>query len=137
MIVEIQLGRADRDRLGCGEWLPVDLHSVTVREAIVLQHGVDLGDAVAVQFDTPAAWRAALAGRSDETGQRRGDFGAELVLVWLALRRGGVTLPLAGVEYDADSREFRVVESDEATPGKDPSIPDTTLDDDSGGISPA
>jgi hypothetical protein len=144
MNIEVQLGKADRARLGVGEWLAMDLLSVTVREAMILQQGADLGDGLTVQYESPADWRADLVRR---VGDRPSPvWTAELVLVWLALRRAGVQLPLAGLVYDVEACGYRRTDeppaaepSGDVESGKggdgDPSIPDSTSASGSGDIS--
>lgn len=157
MLIKVRLSEVDRTRLGCPEWLSVDPHKVSIREVIVLQKGVDLGDGEPLFYDSAQAWRVALSGRDmrgpdgkpvmvdvledgepvidPATGKATqkpatvADWQAEMVLVWLGLRRAQVFVPLAGLDYDSDALEWKA-EDDEATeagePGKDPSTPETT-----------
>jgi len=157
--VSIRFTDADRARLGVvDEWLAVDYLSVTGREAAVLQHGFDL-DGEHVCFPSPSAWRKALVDTKvldeqgneilvdvldadgqpvlDEQGQprrvpkRRPHWGAELVVGWLALRRVGIHVPLAELDYDMDGLRMRTAPDPDTAatgdPGKDPaSTPPTT-----------
>lgn len=148
-VIAIRLSDADRARLGLDqEWIQLDLFAVTAREAMALQRGADLGDGLVVQFDGPNAYRTALGGKPvfgadgqpvmveepDPDGpegattlvqKRAPDFGAELATVWLGLRRAGITVPLAEVDFDRDGWEWRWVHDDTAAaegdgePGKD------------------
>ena len=100
----IRLSAADREALGCPEFLPNPLANTTVRESIELQK---LG------YPTPRLLAKALQG-SDETT----DYEAWIAFVWLALRR-------AGVEVDAKTLDFDVVKlelisDDEPVEPKDP-----------------
>jgi len=96
------LSKADRERLGAPERLHVDLDSITNREAIQIR---------TMGFRTPRLFRRALwAARLDTDGNEvKGgddgkmaseggkvvdfeiDYGAWTVLVWLALKRAGVS----------------------------------------------
>jgi len=146
MLVKIRLGDKDRERFDCAEWLPVDPLSVSIREAILLQKGVEVDGGV-IAFDSPAAWRLALNGHpligedgepvtveavvDGETTKRIvkvANYDAEMVLVWLALKRAGTKVALGDVDYDSDDLDWSVqVESEDAGElGKDPSTPETT-----------
>lgn len=133
MRVEIRLSEQDRERFGVGEVIDVDPESVTAREAIILQRGVQDPDGLCIQYDSPDQWRRALAGRSGDTDEQRRSsaYPAYLVLVWLALRRAGVRVPLAEVDFD-DRAEWAVVDVPAVPddPGKaqgyDPSTPEPT-----------
>lgn len=147
MRIKIRLSEDDRKRLDCPEELTADTDRVSMVEAITLQKGVELAPGVVVAYDTPGVWRMALAGRElhlpdgtvvmkepqdgEEPEPRRvGDFAAELVLVWLALRQTtGRKVELAGLEYEVGSVDWEVETEDPAdpgTPGKEPSTPETT-----------
>lgn len=150
IILQLRLSPADRDRYNLTqEWLDLDVLAVTAREAMLMQVGADLGDGMIVQFDSPSQWRIALNGdpvlgsdgqpvtedvTADDgtvtsTPKRRPNFGAEIATVWLALRRAGVTVGLADVDFDRDAFEWRLISGDEpgGEPGKDDgSTPPTT-----------
>jgi hypothetical protein len=92
---KLRLASADRERLGCPEFLPLDTFSVTNREAMRLQ---DLG------YATPQVWRRALRPKAveDAAGEATDfvvDYRAWTVLVWLSLAR-------AGVDADPDTLVF-------------------------------
>jgi hypothetical protein len=59
---------------------------------------------------------------------RVADWQAELVLVWLALRRAGVKVDLSNLDYEIGSMDWRQSSdpTDVGEPGKDPSTPETT-----------
>jgi hypothetical protein len=145
--LKLRLSDKDRERLGCPEWLTVDLHAVTAREAAVLQRCIWPGpDGELESFDEPAEWRRALRGMPmvDATGapvmhevtelqddgsttmtmeqKRRSHWGANLALVWLALKANGVTTDPATLEYDQDNAQF-VREPDPAEPESAPDSP--------------
>jgi hypothetical protein len=137
-LIHLRLSDVDRERLGVpDEWLDVDPHSVTAREASILQRGFDL-DGERITYDTPGEWRRALrGGMPDDQPARRPDFPAMLVLVWLALRRAGVTAALDALDFDLDGLAYRSdgqpePEPDpEASPGKDdapPTSPDSSTE---------
>lgn len=85
--MKIRLGDADRERFGCPETLPIDLASITNRDAVALQK---------IGYPTPRALMAAME-NVDEV-----DYEAWTALVWLALRH-------AGIETDPATLEFSVV----------------------------
>jgi hypothetical protein len=82
----LRLADADRERLGCPEFLTNPLDTVTVREAIELQK---LG------YKTPTLLAKALVA-SDEGP----DYSAWTAFVWLALRRAGVECDPATLDFD-------------------------------------
>jgi hypothetical protein len=88
----LRLSDADRERLGCPEFLVNPLDTVTVREAIELQK---LG------YPTPLLFASALAARDEGP-----DFAARAALVWLALRRAGVESDPATLDFDIVGLQF-------------------------------
>lgn len=122
-MLHIRLSDEDRERLGCPEWLDIDLNSVTAREAAVMQRGFDL-DGEKAAFPTPGAWRVAL-------GTPPWSFAGWVFLVWFALRRAGITVPVAELDFDIDQLTYKGDESTsaeedtdpEASPGKDDAPP--------------
>ncbi|MGE5830149.1 MAG: hypothetical protein ACM30G_17575 [Micromonosporaceae bacterium] len=112
---KLRLTDADRKRLGVDEDLPVDVFSVTNREALGL---VRLG------FKTPALWREVLLAED-----RKGDNADPLAwtgLVWIGLRRIGVEVDIETLEFDFDGvgtiRDEDPPEREEGkAPGHDPS----------------
>jgi hypothetical protein len=132
-LFRLRLADQDRERYGCDEWLELDPFAITNREAAAIQRGFTC-DGMKVAFDNPATWLRALTGEvvTDDNGapvmdpitghdgeptvvpRRRPDFGAELILVWLALRRSGINVPMSEVDYDMDMRwESTVPQADE------------------------
>lgn len=97
----LQLAAADRERLGCPEFLPVSINSITNREAIVLQQ---LG------YPTPSALNSAL--------QAEGvDYEAWTALVWVALRHAGIETDPKTLEFASG---FALLADDEPPEPKDP-----------------
>ena len=88
---KLRLTDPDRKRLGVDEDLPVDIYSVTNREALGL---VRLG------FPTPGLWRAALLGKDKQ------DPLAWTGLVWIGLRRIGVETDVETLEFDWDGIDY-------------------------------
>ena len=84
---KLRLTDPDRKRLGVDEDLPVDIYSVTNREALSL---VRLG------FPTPGLWRAALLGKDKQ------DPLAWTGLVWIGLKRINVDADVETLEFDWD-----------------------------------
>jgi len=82
----LRLSDADRERLGCPEFLANPLDTVTVREAMELQK---LG------YTTPQMLAKALTAREEGP-----DYAAWTAFVWLALRRGGVECDAATLDFD-------------------------------------
>lgn len=137
----LRLSDADRERYQCKEWLDVDPSAVTSWEAVLMQRGFTR-DGIRVAFDSPAVWMRSLLGEvvTDEQGapvmdpvtgldgeptvvpRRRPDLGAELMLVWLALRHNGTDVPMAEVEYHISGMRWEVaadaVPEDEVVPGE-------------------
>lgn len=134
----LKLSPADRERLGAPEEMPMDLASLTNREAIQLR---------TFGFPTPRVFRKALQMREvpalDEDGNPEKDddgnpvvdrvmnYEAWTALVWLMLRRVGVNVDVREFEFDLNALEYipdpepeEVVEVDE--PGKAPEPEDST-----------
>lgn len=156
MKFRLRLGEDDGKRYDCPDWIDLDLLSVSVREAIVLQNGADI-DGVLIAYDSPAHWRKDMFGipvlgadgqpvmqdvldennepKLDSDGQplrqekRKVSMNAVYVGVWLALRRAGAKVTLADLDVDFDALEWEFVpDEDEASeePGKAESDPETT-----------
>lgn len=155
MKIQLRLSDVDRKRFDAPESLELDPATVSFREVIAMQKGFDVeGELIA--FDSANEWRAAWYGRPvlgedgepvmvpvvddedepvlDDDGKpklaerRVGDWGAVLVAVWLALRRAGITRPLAEVaDCDPERIGVSVVpdDTDESGPGKGDSGPAT------------
>lgn len=109
----LKLGEKDRERLGAPEQISIDLGGVTNREAIQLR--------ALFSFRTPRMWRSALRGQpidadgndvTDADAKTAADGGpvvdyvmdyqAWTALVWLALKRVGITVDHATLEFDLD-----------------------------------
>lgn len=109
MKIRVSLGDADRERYGAPEELVIDPLKVSLREMVVLQKGVEI-EGVVCTFDSPQEWRQALS---------RGNAFAVLVLMWLGLRRAGLTPDLSAMEVGDDARiRFDPEATDVAEPGK-------------------
>ena len=130
MKIQLRLSDADRKRFGCDEWLELDPLGITAREAAALQEPFwPKHDG----FVSPSEWRKALRGTplfddhgapvmvdDGEGGQvqkRRPDYAAHAALVWLALKRAGAAVELAGLDYDQDSARF-AMQPDETPAGQ-------------------
>jgi hypothetical protein len=151
--VALHLSDADRERLGCGDWMPVDLGAVTARQAATLQRRIWPGeDGEMVGFDEPDVWREGLRGvpvfdghgapvmvdDADGDGQvqhRRAHIGAEMAWVWLALAQNGIRVDPTELDYNRDAVRYIVQadpdakpEAESEGPGKDdaPVEPQTT-----------
>lgn len=137
-MIHLRLSDADRERLGCPEWLDIDPYSVTAREAAALQRGFDLAGERVI-YAHPGEWRAALLGEVvvDERGApvmqpvesddgpkivetRRANFGAFMVLVWLALRRVDIAVPFSELDFNVDQLAYRGDPAEEPEPDADP-----------------
>jgi hypothetical protein len=115
--IRIHLGDADKERFGAPADLDVDPFRISMREMVVLQKGVDI-EGVVCTFDSPVEWRKALV---------QGNAFAILVLVWLGLRRAGLTPDLASMEISDDAEvKFDSEATDAAEPGKGRSRRGTT-----------
>ncbi len=118
MALQIRLGDADRERLGCPEWVEYDFGSLTLTEAEILDdHGVTWDGEL--RYGTPvldADGKAVLNadGRPMRTFKPR----ATRVWVWSALRRAGVDVPFAELDFDTDAMSFKA--TGEADSGKEP-----------------
>jgi hypothetical protein len=140
MKLRLRLSDVDVKRFDVDEPPVLDLDTVSFREVVAMQRGLDVeGETVA--FDSAQHWRVALFGRPvlgedgnpvmvdlldddgkpvlDDDGKpvrlprRLTDWGAVLVGVWLALRRAGKTMPLADVaDCDAERARFELVDDD-------------------------
>lgn len=94
----------------------MDVTSVTNREAIEL---AKLG------FATPYLWRRAMGAYREPDEEYAPDYLAWTGLVWMALRRAGIHVDLATLEFDFDSLLTRkdpgeTDEPGDAEPGKAP-----------------
>lgn len=105
-----RLSDRDRERLGCPEFLPIDLSSVTNREAIVLARS---------GFATPRILASALLPKSDD-GEMLINWAAWTGLVWLALRRAGVETDPQTLEFDIEDFEYK--KDPEPEPAVEPEV---------------
>lgn len=125
--MKFRLSEADRERLGCPEWIDVDFRRVSIREAAEIQKrtGYASPDALLRAFFEPI--------RNHKAGEElRVDFDSIITLIWLGLRRAGVTVAYDDLDFDA--QEFDARPSDYELPeeldaGKAPSIPTPTSSD--------
>ncbi len=85
-MARLRLNEADRQRLGCPEFLPVDLGTITNREAIQLRR---LG------FATPRLLVRTLYAPDEDPLH----YEAWTAFVWLALRRVGIDVDPADLEF--------------------------------------
>ena len=119
-MAKLRLTDADRERLGCPEFLPFEPGSLTNREAIELRK---LGYKTPVKF-----WDALRAERETDGDQVVDvvlDYVAWTALVWLALRRVGIQSDPATLEFDVDGLQYVPNEEPaEEEPGKAPAVPD-------------
>ena len=106
----LRLSAADRERLGCPEFLANPFDTVTVREAMELQK---------FGYTTPGMLAKALGTQSGEGP----NYAAWAAYVWLALHRAGVECDMATLDFDIVSMEV-VPDEDppesSAGPGKAP-----------------
>lgn len=117
MKIRVSLGDADRERYGAPEELVIDPFKISLREMVVLQKGVEI-EGVVCTFDSPEEWRQALG---------NGNAFAILALVWLGLRRAGLTPDLAAMDVGDDNRvRFDPEATDAGEPGKGRSRRGTT-----------
>jgi hypothetical protein len=128
--MRIRLSDADRERFGCEEWLPVDLPSMTNREAAAIQQAYGFNDNAEIADAFNAQYQR------DEDGnfvQFKPDYRALDAVVWLALRQVGALTGRARSELAAelDGLEYEVIRvrigGDGEPEGKDESsTPDRT-----------
>jgi hypothetical protein len=118
--IRIRLGDADRERYNCPEWMDFDPLTVRSNEAFAMQAGLTI-EGTTIGFNSPNDWRTSL---------RDSTAAANIVLVWLALRRAGVGVPLGEVEYDFDGAQYEIapdpVAPDEESGKGEESGPGTT-----------
>lgn len=145
MKILLFLSEADQNRFGCGPQLEVNPFAVTAREAAAIQEPFfPKHDG----FVSPKEWRDALRGtplvdqygapvmveveEDGETKQqqkRKPDYAANAVVVWLGLRRAGVNVELADLDYDTDAFRWSFQTDQPEGQGKDDSDPATTSED--------
>lgn len=114
MSLRIRLSDADRERLGCPEWIVFDASTVTIRQ---------LAEVEQVTGMRPAAFQAGLTEATPSAEHL-------WVRVWLALRTAGVDVALADFDFAVGScqAERTADETEDGQgkgQGKDPSTPPT------------
>lgn len=130
--MQIRLGKEDRERLGSPEWLEWPPRGLFQIEAELLQEELGVepdeymqwlfgkpvldedGNPVEEEVDGPDGQKRTVAKRSHPAKALR-------FRVWQALRRAGVSIPFAAVDFDRNLLEFDgdpepVVESGKADP---------------------
>jgi hypothetical protein len=113
--MRIRLSEADRKRLGCPEWLDVQLTSITAREAATIQRlgGYDPDELAEALKGTPVMRDGQPVYETDADGNTvmedgkpkpklRYDFDAWVAVIWLALKRAGVTVPYNELDFDLE-----------------------------------
>lgn len=123
MKVRIRLGESDRERYGAPESMEVDIFSVSMVEATIMQAGRDV-EGLTISYESPGHWRSALS---------KGNMGAILTLVWLGLRRAELKddrrVSYGEIDFDTDAFDYDIVPDQEEPNeevGKDTSDPVTT-----------
>jgi len=124
--MRIRLGDKDRADLNCPEWLALDLASLRLSEAEIIQQatGVPGHEVVEVLLGDPVYDEAGKPMVEDGYPMRRPSPRTWRARVWLALHRAGIEVDLAGLDFDL----FAVTAEPDPEPpadaaGKDPSIP--------------
>lgn len=93
--MKIRLGDADRERIGCPEWIDIGLNPLTVREAEALEEAVGAPYADLVDLMEPRQKRV------NETTLRLSYNPRGLrLLVWLGLHRAGVAVRFDELDFD-------------------------------------
>ena len=105
--MRLVLSPADRQRFGCPDELPIDLDTLTNREAVLLQ---ELG------FATITVLGRRLQFKTTEDGDTLIDYAAWDAFVWLALRRVGVNVDVHTFEYDVHALRLGSDEKAEPLP---------------------
>lgn len=89
---KLRLSEADQQRLGVDGDLPIDVNTITNREAIELAK---------VGYPTPWLFQEALRTKAEHI-----DIVAWTAMVWLALRRAGIVTDLETLEFDLLSLDY-------------------------------
>lgn len=103
----LRLSKADQERLGVPERLPLDIVGITNREAIEI---AKLG------YKTPLLFRRALF----HTAEDGWDPVAWTAAVWLVLRRVGVEVDVNTLEFNVDELDFEADEQPETPQAEEP-----------------
>lgn len=96
--MKIRLSDEDRERLSCPEVIDCGIETVTVREAIAIEEatGLKSSDALALMQPEYAPSEAGgIKGRYTPQGM--------LLRAWLGLRRAGVEVAYADLDFDLDA----------------------------------
>lgn len=113
MALRYRLSDADRERLGCPEWIEFDSSKITVRQLAEVERVTGL---------RPAAFHQGLTEEQPSAEHL-------WVRLWLALRQAGIEVALADFDFTIGScrAEFTGSDASEApgSTGKDPSTPPT------------
>lgn len=94
--MKIRLGDADRERLGCPEWLDVQWSSISVREAEALELGTGLDYADSLELMQPK-----IVKLDEDTIRYSFKPKGMRLLVWLGLHRADVEASFADLDFDA------------------------------------
>lgn len=99
--MRIRLGDADRERLGCPEWLIEDELALSIVEADLLQRaGIEPDDVVAHIAGAPKlAGDGTQLTTDDGYAIRSISMLGWRIRVWLALRRAGVRIPFDELDF--------------------------------------
>jgi len=124
--VKFRLGDADRERLGCPEFLDVGLNPLTVREAEALEEATGIDNADAVALMQPQQRRV-----NDTTLRLSYKPRGIKLLIWLGLHRAGVTVPFEELDFDfgqfAGWHEYEEQGKAEGSQPDEPPTPSTSL----------
>lgn len=137
--MRIRLAEEDRERLGLGEdWLVFTLDRLMQAEAEALDDaGYDPEDFIEDLRGYPIMrdGQPVMVPLLDNSGQPAVEDGAPKLIekkrrppratramVWLALRRAGVTVPIVGLDFDRGGIEY-APDEDETPEGKDDEAP--------------
>jgi hypothetical protein len=133
--VRIRLGKEDRERLGAPEWLEWPPRGLFQIEAELLQEtlGVEPDEYGQWMFGTPVVDDDGEPVEEDGVAKRHYPAKALRFRIWQALRRAGVNVPFASVDFDRAALEFEGDEPEPAVePGKDQTSDTTTTSDSDG-----
>jgi hypothetical protein len=122
MSIFFTLTDADRERIGCSERLEYDQSRVMVDEAEAIQDdaGIDPSEWIQAQrtwLDAVSKTFAAL-----DSDRQRLALRAERAMIWIALHRAGIRVPLADVTYNRVGLRVDLPDTADGQ-GKDPSTP--------------
>lgn len=100
--MRIRLSDADRERLGCPEWIEYQPDRLMIDEAIEIQDAIGYGpdELLDAMQGVPLVRNGQPVLDSDGEQRVRRDLRAWQAVVWAALRRAGVDTPLQGLTFD-------------------------------------